>query len=674
MDVNVIFQNECAIDEYNNFALEFKNQEEIIEIFFRKNRDYYLSNAIAFITNNYDKDIINLYEKVKAAKAAPHKFPYQQVGIDFRKTNLLSEIFNIHKYEIEATNTIYTKTVKYFDIEEEKLKEVQVYDWVGQLQDGVTYKSNKSIGICSTFEKIKFKLEGKKIEVRLFDSARKNLKLIYYYWLNTIFRYENGQWIGSDTDWFSQAYRVYTMLKNRSVFERNYHATKLIWYYFKNRPNSKVIMNNINWSKKPINSFPTILFKKESINFNDYYFVDLYRDKDYDLYVSPDSNYYLKRSYNILKDFQVEIVNLDKKLSSSPMKTLAKFRLTKSVKTRDFTQLWNINDNLDLKVKIDSPGPLKTIEFSGNNNSKIYTNLENDLNYYKIENNDFSDLTKTVKPSQHAFFWYENQNIIKETFVSELQKKVSLIGGLWDYILPGSGGKTELVTARNKLKFNMKQNTTLSKLDFGISPVIASQQIKFKQKKNKNLLIISTPLKTKKRKMKEVVETILIKALQNFDKYTVLNPLDIDIRSNYMTEKINNYKGYVYEILIRNLLFSASITNDTQQIFIVCYNLDSAKKALINGKLYSILGIINISEIKNWDKVKGKSIYVSVKFDDISSTVESATHFAFKFKTAFPTEIFEFKIELLDDQVKQIKFSADETKVPALDIQIDILK
>ena len=126
--------------------------------------------------------------------------------------------------------------------------------------------------------------------------------------------------------------------------------------------------------------------------------------------------------------------------------------------------------------------------------------------------------------------------------------------------------------------------------------------------------------------------------------------------------------------MIKNILFSASIVNDTQQVFIVCYNLDSAKKALINGKLYSILGIINISEIKNWEQVKGKSIYVNVKFDDISSNIESAAHFAFKFTTAFPTEIFEFKIELLDDQAKQIKFAASENKVPALDIQIDILK
>ena len=211
-------------------------------------------------------------------------------------------------------------------------------------------------------------------------------------------------------------------------------------------------------------------------------------------------------------------------------------------------------------------------------------------------------------------------------------------------------------------------------ISIGIAPVVASKQIRFKQEKITNILIISAPAKNRKRKMTEVVETILIKALQNFDNYTVLNPLDIDIRSNYMTEKINSYKGHVYLVLIRNFVFSANITNETQQLFIVCYNLDSAKKALINGKLYSILGIVNFSEINNWDDVKGKSVYVSVKFDDINSAIDSAIHFAFKFKTAFPTEIFEFKIELLDDQVNQIKFGSGETKVPALDIQIDVLK
>ena len=140
-----------------------------------------------------------------------------------------------------------------------------------------------------------------------------------------------------------------------------------------------------------------------------------------------------------------------------------------------------------------------------------------------------------------------------------------------------------------------------------------------------------------------------------------------------MTEKINNYKGYIYEVCVRNLLFSAGIKNDTQNIFVTRHNLNSAKKALINGKTYSLLGTVNLSEIKNWSGVKGKSIYLSIKFDDIAS-IESATHFAFKFTTGFPTEILEFKIELLGDKAKQIEFNDDENKVPAIDLQIDILK
>ena len=33
MEVNIIFQNESEIDENNNFHIEFKNEQEIIELF-----------------------------------------------------------------------------------------------------------------------------------------------------------------------------------------------------------------------------------------------------------------------------------------------------------------------------------------------------------------------------------------------------------------------------------------------------------------------------------------------------------------------------------------------------------------------------------------------------------------------------------------------------------------
>ena len=157
------------------------------------------------------------------------------------------------------------------------------------------------------------------------------------------------------------------------------------------------------------------------------------------------------------------------------------------------------------------------------------------------------------------------------------------------------------------------------------------------------------------------------------NKYTVLNPLEIDFRSNYLTDKINQYQGFIYEVCVRNILFSSAIKNETQNIFLTCHSLNSAKKALINGKIYSLLGIVNLAEIKNWSKIKGSSIYVSVKFDDINY-IENATHFAFNFKTSFPTEILEFKVELLDDKAKQIEFNDGENNVPVIDLQIDILK
>ena len=58
MEVGVIYQSESIIDEKNNFKIDFKNEQEIVELIFKKNKDFYLANAIAFVKNKFDKDII----------------------------------------------------------------------------------------------------------------------------------------------------------------------------------------------------------------------------------------------------------------------------------------------------------------------------------------------------------------------------------------------------------------------------------------------------------------------------------------------------------------------------------------------------------------------------------------------------------------------------------------
>ena len=172
-----------------------------------------------------------------------------------------------------------------------------------------------------------------------------------------------------------------------------------------------------------------------------------------------------------------------------------------------------------------------------------------------------------------------------------------------------------LIETKDKMKFDVKENKQVSYFDFNLSPTRASETINYIKKETNNIMIIATEKLTKislKRRMVEVLETILVKALQNYDKYTVLNPLEVNLRSSYLNQKISDYKGFTFEVILRNLLFSLSITNDTQNIFVTCQNLNSAKKALINGKIYGVLGVVNLREIKNWDSVKTNSIYVNV--------------------------------------------------------------
>ena len=342
---------------------------------------------------------------------------------------------------------------------------------------------------------------------------------------------------------------------------------------------------------------------------------------------------------------------------------------------------YSLSNELDLhKSTYEYPnnGLLRTSFFERNSFQKNLTiaqinSIKNFNNYDKIAKEAKIDSSLSI--SEYAYFLYDNQNIIKETFISEINKKVCLIGTISFFDKVKDSGEIYLINNKNKLLSRLKTNKILNKLSFNLSPTVASQKIKFTKKQINNILIASSARISagQKRKMVEVLDTLFVKALQSYDKYTILNPLDIDIRSNYLTDKINEYKGLIYEVCIRNILFSFAIKNETQNIFLTSRNLNSAKKALINGKIFSLLGIVNLEEIKNWSQIKGKSIYVSAKFDNINY-MQNAKHFAFKFKTSFPTEFLELKCELLDDKAKKIEFNDRENKVPIIDLQINILK
>ena len=69
--------------------------------------------------------------------------------------------------------------------------------------------------------------------------------------------------------------------------------------------------------------------------------------------------------------------------------------------------------------------------------------------------------------------------------------------------------------------------------------------------------------------MSEPIETIIIRAQQDFDVGGGLNPIQIEIKDDRITNLLKNYKNVVYKITPLGILFPASVSNDTNFISIL---------------------------------------------------------------------------------------------------------
>ena len=90
-------------------------------------------------------------------------------------------------------------------------------------------------------------------------------------------------------------------------------------------------------------------------------------------------------------------------------------------------------------------------------------------------------------------------------------------------------------------------------------------------------------------------------------------------------------KKYRYRFVANSLLFNSSIKEDTKVNFITTNGLNDAKDILINGKIFQGVGVIYISEIENWNKIKNESHWTNVILTDSAFPI-AAKHFALKQK------------------------------------------
>ena len=126
------------------------------------------------------------------------------------------------------------------------------------------------------------------------------------------------------------------------------------------------------------------------------------------------------------------------------------------------------------------------------------------------------------------------------------------------------------------------------------------KKIETTDSKIKNFSILVTSEKNMK-----IIDEIETEGFQNFEQYMKINPINIQIIDPEIQTKLMFYsKKYKYRFIANSLLFSSWIKEDTKIIFITTNGLNDAKDILINGKIFQGIGVIYISEIENWDKIK----------------------------------------------------------------------
>ena len=150
------------------------------------------------------------------------------------------------------------------------------------------------------------------------------------------------------------------------------------------------------------------------------------------------------------------------------------------------------------------------------------------------------------------------------------------------------------------MKFNILRNIEKEFLTLQLEDILTPKKFETTNSKIRNFSILAT----NKLNMK-IIDEIKIEGFQNFEQYMKINPIDIRITDPEIQTKLLYYsKRFKYKFIANSLLFSSSIKEDTKVIFITTNGLNDAKEILINGKIFQGIGVIYISEIENWDKIR----------------------------------------------------------------------
>ena len=160
--------------------------------------------------------------------------------------------------------------------------------------------------------------------------------------------------------------------------------------------------------------------------------------------------------------------------------------------------------------------------------------------------------------------------------------------------------KSNIISATSQKRFFIKKSTEKSELLVQIAKV-SGQKMETTDQKIHNCQL--TEIGEKRKARMTTINFISIQGQQNFEDDAEISPIEIKIENDKTKNMFGKYKKNSVKFSLEGLLFLSAMKIETEKIFVTAGGLMDAKYSLINGKLYQTIGVINLNDIKNWNKI-----------------------------------------------------------------------
>ena len=708
-----IYQNEAKLDYNNKFTIDFIDNDVVNYIkFFQKNQ-YYISSMNCNITkankkittfegSQSDVDKLSATSRDLLDKGAASKNDITYM------TSFLTPNFNLpdiapQKYKLVLNPEIINNNsfnYQFYDVNDKRLKFAKIYSPFSHFKSGFEFKGEN------------YPNKNNKVLIRLIDNSK--IRCIFLYpknkqWIieKNLYRDINTKFVrtqrsNATNSWDSTHPKLFLLAEEKTlrekVFDTPSFMKQLYWdKHFVTEEKGKFpvigtpLTAVLSGHTQPFIQRGLIITLKKEGTFYIYGSADKKKHKLGFDSIIDNCQYY--GNYVLTDDDKKEI---QKNFPNFSFNSLGKYYVGK----KHIDTQWKQNDllfpsatEISNNSNIFDPKTQFMKFVSENVKYKDYLNSKDGVFFFesvkdlpgdiddceKLFDKDVLEIKKLVKDigllteiteyEQLNLGLYDDENIIDETFIQRLNKKIQIYGFISIPFVQNK--KNHLVTLKNLLPFRIKNNIQKEKLTFQLAYLEKEVKIATSDQKIHNLSIVCV----EKRNMGFIKKEIIIEALQPFEKFKKLNPVEIKITDPEIFNKliVKENTRVKYRFIPNNILISSSVQEETEIIFLIVEGLNNARDIFINGKLYKSIGCIYTNEIEGWDKIKKTtSNWVNCKFSN-SKYPFGAKHLSFEFDTTSFHNLLDFNLNLLDQNGKEITFLTGEQKVPALNFTIQII-